>query len=267
MNDTKHIMYILENVEGNSYSNLIQNFNGKVSQLKSAYNYLKQNKIISYEDKFSVNNSIKSLVLTKNKYVKVFANGNRAVKIEEEFIVISKELKNLEFGSVYLSGNKNYNPKARVNSINVYRLYNQKMEKIPISLELIKDREKDNLKFIAEPKPAIQRGDFVKFSYYLWLDNYYAKNREEAIEKYDEEYIGEGIMMYYKALKFNISVRFPVNYKYIDAGKYYYHGDLEHFSLSNLMVYEKFEANLKKLVYTIKNPDQGVYFIRWIPGN
>lgn len=254
-------------MENNSYVNLAQNFNGKISHFKNAYNYLKKNKIIFYKDKFCVNNNIKTLVLSKNKFVKVFANGNRAVKIEEEFIVISKELKNLEFGSIYLSGNKNYNPKARLNSINVYQLYNQKMKKIPVTLSLAKDRKKDNLKFIAEPEPAIKRGDFVKFSYYLWLDNYYAKNREEAIEKYNEEYIGEGIMMYYKALKFNISVKFPENYKYTEAGKFHYKGSLEGFKLNNLKLNEKFESNLKKLDYTIENPDRGVYFIRWIPAN
>ena len=54
-----------------------------------------------------------------------------------------------------------------VNSISVYRLYNQKIKNIPVLLELIRVQVNDGLKFMVKPKSSIKHEDFIKSNYYL----------------------------------------------------------------------------------------------------
>ncbi len=54
-----------------------------------------------------------------------------------------------------------------LNSISVYRLYNQKIKNIPVLLELIRVQVNDGLKFMVKPKSSIKHEDFIKSNYYL----------------------------------------------------------------------------------------------------
>ncbi len=126
-------------------------------------------------------------------------------------------------------------------------------------------RQSNNLAFKLGFNPPLRMGEVVRYGFYLWSGNYYARTRHEAEKLYHDRWIREGLSINDPALTMNITVKLPEGYYCQEAkvekdpvltpGGPNVGGEL----------ISVFNPQQRTLSFSKGRPEVGHYFVSWIP--
>ncbi len=211
------------------------------------------------------------------KKVKVLPSGNRSVSIMNTIVMLKSNVTVIKAASFMWSGVGRPNVKSRF--IKMSRLMIN-VEDGVVRLEPVRgaihgrrvnsksDRE---VNFIIELNEPVHVGEVVRYGIYLWSPEYYAMNKKDAIRRFNDEWVREGLAVVRPTIRLMLIVKLPNNYNYERAVV-----ELNPI-LSNTpgfnqpgYIIKEFKKNQNTLEFdvdwnktTIRRGDK--YFISWIP--
>jgi hypothetical protein len=235
---------------------------------QSAIDFLKSCKVISQpaprEDRFILERAKEFLVLSLDKRVNVSVEGHRSVRVAGSLLPVKDGTKARFVGSTVWKDEIEA-PKVRLGPIVRKSLVPQRK---PGSLSFEKITSPNNdVKFQLSFEPPLSAGEQIDYGFYVWNRCHYAKTRIEALEKFKDEWIREGLAVRDPTIRVDIEVKLPVGYGFQSARgakNVVFSGDGTVISQGETLT-EGLRESSGKLRLSIPNPELGNYFVCWIP--
>ena len=131
----------------------------------------------------------------------------------------------------------------------------------------VEKKTKNDLVFKLKFDPPLHPGQIVSYGFYVWNKNHFSRTRKEAMERYKDEWVREGLAILDPTIKFGITVELPEEYEYAEAitekdpvltmgGPNVPGSELK-----------RFERAQRFLNFTGDKSPVGHYFLSWIPPN
>ncbi len=195
------------------------------------------------------------------KKVSVSEEGHRALRILNEGISLKNNISERIMGSI-LWTEKSYKPKIRIGPAERLKSFNED-ESLPIDIDVIKDKP-NNIVFKASFKPPLKAGEAVRFGFYTWTRNHYAKTSKEALERFGDEWLREGFEVREPTDILTLSVKFLTTILYREAKL-----ELNPIIVTggpNIIGQTQFvfPSGQKVLIAKLHNPPHNRYFISWL---
>ena len=208
------------------------------------------------------NPSTSFLILEVNKRANVSPRGHRAVRVQAEIMAIRSKVTERRCGSIIWT-EESLAPKIRLGPVKRIDLATGKRHSHP-KFKTVKQRNNDMI-FQLDFQPPLNAGEIVNYGFYIWTPFHYSLSRTEALNKYHDEWIREGISINDPTLSLTITVKLPKRYSYQKA--YAEKDPVLTIGGSNVpgFVLTTFATSQKTLTFSSKYPDAGHYFVSWIP--
>jgi hypothetical protein len=252
-----------------TFQELLECYSGKKSSLEFALNDLLGCDVISRTENhcgssFKVDTSRNFVTLLHKKRVNVSVEGNKYVRVIQQIMSLKNGTTELFAGSTYWE-DKQCTPKHRVgkNALRLNLIDPPRQGKAQLVLE---QKNRNHVAYKLRFDPPLDAGEYIKFSFSVWIRNYYAKSFEEVRELYDEKWIREGLAVAQPTMKISIEVILPEGYGTQEAivernpvlsiGGPNIPGEL----LSCFL-----PTGGRTLFFRRENPSLGAYFISWVP--
>jgi hypothetical protein len=205
-------------------------------------------------------------LLNSCKTVSISRKGDRSLRIMVEALALRNMVSEKVVGSIVWK-TKMHSPKYRLERVSVTNPLTDYSR--PGEFEVLQDTKND-LAFKLKFKPSLSGGEFVKYRFYTWTQNHYAMSRQEALDLNHDEWIREGLAVSDPTERLTIKVRLPRRYscqKIRIEKNPTLRPDGPNVSGSILSNSEG--VNLirhgETLQLTMNTPEEGRYFVCWIP--
>jgi hypothetical protein len=133
-----------------------------------------------------------------------------------------------------------------------------------VSLRMEKQKQNDMM-FKLRFDPPLSPGEFVSYGFYIWNKNHYSRSRKEALERYKDEWIREGLAILDPALQARITVELPEGYKHqrakVEKDPVLTMGGP---NIPGTLVRD-LDDSQRILDLELNRPSAGHYFVSWIP--
>jgi len=127
----------------------------------------------------------------------------------------------------------------------------------------IQDTERNSLRVNLVFDPPLRMGEIVEYGFYTWTREYYARSRADALERFGEEWVREGLLVRNETEFIELVVvphrKYQTARVDVDAQ--------ESFTKPgwNGRTLKTFETGEDTLVWSCHHPETARYFIAWIP--
>ncbi len=255
-----------------SYSKLVKRSELGLTRkaLKQALATLQRHKVLEAEDgekrkSYRLNTTSDFLVLSTEKRVRVAASGHRSVRVKNTSLSLKDGLDQRLAGSTVWKSHIE-SPRVRLGPTSRRDLLDGRDFAKP-SFSRVESPNND-VKFQLHFDPPLRAGELVEYGFYLWNQNHYARSRKEALERFRDEWIREGLVVRDPTVSLCIDVKLPEGYKYQAAEplrNIVFSGEGTALSQDEITLPHLFEANGRRLKLSVENPGLGNYFVCWIP--
>ena len=235
---------------------------------QSALEFLKSRRIVSQlstsEDRFVLDKDKEFLVYSYDKRVAVSSEGHRSVRVTGSLLPIRDGSKSRFVGSTVWKADMTA-PRVRLGPV-VRKSLVSRVKKGGFSFEKITSPNND-AKFQLSFDPPLSAGEQVDYGFYLWNRSHYAKTRAEALHKFKDEWIREGLAVRDLTVRLSMEVKLPAGYGYQRARamkNVVFSGDGTLVSQGESLTNGLSESPTR-LRLSIDNPELGNYFLCWIP--
>jgi len=235
---------------------------------QSALDFLQCRKIVSQlslrEDRFVLDRDKEFLVSSYDKRVRVSAEGHRGVRVTGSLLAVRDGSKSRFVGSTVWKTEMEA-PRVRLGPV-VRKSLVPHVKKGGFSFEKITSPNND-VKFQLSFDPPLSAGEQVDYGFYLWNRSHYAKTRAEALHKFKDEWIREGLAVRDPTVKLSMEVKLPAGYgfqKARAAKNVVFSGDGTLVSQGETLT-NGLRESPSRLRLSIDNPELGNYFLCWIP--
>jgi len=129
----------------------------------------------------------------------------------------------------------------------------------------VEKQKQNDMMFKLKFDPPLGPGELVSYGFYIWNRNHYSRTRKEALDRYKDEWIREGLAIQDPALHARITVELPDGYEHQRA-KAEKDPDLT-MSGPNIpgALVKDLDTSHRILDLELRRPATGHYFVSWIP--
>jgi hypothetical protein len=233
-----------------------------------ALDFLQHRQIVSQlsprEDRFVLDRDKEFLVYSFDKQVSVSSEGHRSVRVTGSLLPIRDGSRSRFVGSTVWKADMKA-PRVRLGPV-VRKSVIPHLKTGSFSFEKITSPNND-VKFQLNFEPPLSAGEQVDYGFYLWNRSHYAKTRAEAMHRFKDEWIREGLAVRDPTVRLNMEVKLPAGYgfqKSRAAKNVIFSGDGTLVSQGETLT-NGLRESPTRLRLSIDNPELGNYFICWIP--
>jgi len=202
------------------------------------------------------------LILGIWKTARMSDQGNRSARFRARLMALRNGVSMRPCGSLVYSPNVAA-PKYRLGpAVRIDPL----VDKNPTAPRFeVTKKEPNDLVFRLSFEPSLSAGEVIDYGFYIWAEKIYAMSREEAVERYKDEWTREGIILNDPCLFFNVTVKLPSGFQYREArlekDPVLTHGG------PNVpgSVISSFRLGERVLTANLEKPSAGTYFVSWKP--
>jgi hypothetical protein len=230
--------------------------------------FLQSHQIVSRlsprDDVYFLEKAKEFLILSLDKRVTISAEGHRSVRVSGTLLPVRDGSKSRIVGSTVWKSRIEA-PKVRLGPVIRKRLV-PGLKEGGFGFEKIESPNND-IRFQLSFDPPLRAGELVEYGFYIWNRYHYAKTRKEALEKFRDEWIREGLVVRDPTVALQIEVNFPDGYSYqrVRAAKnVVFSGDGTAVSQGETLTTSLHEGPTV-LNLSIANPELGNFFVCWIP--
>lgn len=257
-----------DSTEPISRSGMVQSSGLKREDARRALDFLQSRRIISRvsprEDQLVLDRNKEFLVYSFDKRVTVSSDCHRAIRVTGSMIPVRDGSKSRLVGSTVWKADMEA-PKVRLGPV-VRRNLLSHVKEGDASFERVVSPNND-VKFRLTFDPPLFAGELVEYGFYIWNRFHYAKTRTEALVKFKDEWIREGLVVRDPTVWIGIEVKLPRNYSYQRARaakNVVFSGDGTVVSPGDTLNAGLHESPTR-LGLSIDDPELGNYFLCWIP--
>ncbi|PSN89830.1 hypothetical protein B9Q03_06265 [Candidatus Marsarchaeota G2 archaeon OSP_D] len=111
--------------------------------------------------------------------------------------------------------------------------------------------------------PPLHMGEILEYGFYTWTREHYARSRADALKRFGDEWVREGLEVRNEAEFVELVVTPHRDYQSarVEADTQ------ERFTppTGNMKIIRSFQTGQEKLVWSYHRPERGRYFIAWVP--
>jgi hypothetical protein len=240
----------------------------KRDDVRSTLDYLESYRIVSRpssrDEIYLLDRTKEFLVLSLEKRVSVSCDGHRSVRVTGSLLPVRDGSKVRLVGSTVWKG-KMEAPRVRLGPVRRKSLV-PNLANAGFGFAKIPSQNND-IRFQLIFDPPLSAGELIEYGFYVWNNNHYAKTRIDALKKFNDEWIREGLVVRDPTVRLDIEVKLPMGYGYQKARavkNVVFSGDGTVVSQGETLTTSLREKS-GKLELSINNPELGNYFLCWIP--
>lgn len=217
------------------------------------------------DDTYLFDRTKEFLMLSFNKRVSVSPEGHRSVRVAGSLLSVRDGSQGRIVGSTVWKSEMSaprvrLGPASRKSLVPGLKNGSCGFEKVP--------SPNNDAKFQLNFDPPLSAGELIDYGFYVWNGNHYARTRSEAVEKFKDEWIREGLVVRDPTLKLGIEVNLPGNYRHQRARaarNVVFSGDGTAVSQGETLGVGALSESPEKLELSVDNPELGNYFLCWVP--
>lgn len=258
-----------DSAEPVSQSTILKASKLKGDDARTVLNCLESQRVVSKlsgeNTRYQLDRTKEFLVFQFTKKVGVSAEGHRSVRVKGLLLPIKDGLKTRVVGSTIWKPEVEA-PKVRLGPASRKSL-SPGSKRGRVSFEKLRSPHND-VKFQLSFDPPLSAGELVEYGFYIWNSHHYAKTRAEALEKFKDEWIREGLVVRDPTMSLSIEVKLPMKYGHQGvkgAKNVVFSGDGTPVSQGETLPPSFLHKSEDRLKLSIENPEPGNYFLCWIP--
>jgi len=202
------------------------------------------------------------LFLASRKNVHVSSEGNRGARVSSEAVALKDGVTRRVVGSIIWRKNvpaPKWQMRATKRVDPLGRIKNGRVER-----RVLKN-ERNTLSVELAFRPPLQPGELIAYGFYVWNGRHFAMTRAEAEERYNDRWVREGLAVRDPTDELQIAVEFPTGVRVQQA-------QLEKDPILNQdgpnvpgRILQRVIQQGRRLEATLYHPENGRYFLSWVP--